>query len=97
MIVNVNPFDTDFHENAHVMKFAALAREVHTAPGSTPLLRTPARAPATKANFHAPIKGSTLRQVTITAGGKGTGRRKSEAHLQILEGKYAHNHELCWC
>jgi kinesin family protein 20 len=32
MIVNVNPYDTGFDENAHVMKFAALAREVYTTP-----------------------------------------------------------------
>jgi kinesin family protein 20 len=28
MIVNVNPFDTGFDENAHVMRFAAIAKEV---------------------------------------------------------------------
>jgi hypothetical protein len=27
MIVNVNPYDTGFDENSHVMKFSALARE----------------------------------------------------------------------
>lgn len=30
MIVNVNPYDTGFDENSHVMKFSALAREVTT-------------------------------------------------------------------
>ncbi|KIO27848.1 hypothetical protein M407DRAFT_22898 [Tulasnella calospora MUT 4182] len=30
MIVNVNPYDTGFDENSHVMKFAALARDVTT-------------------------------------------------------------------
>ena len=30
MIVNVNPYDTGFDENAHVMRFSALAREVAT-------------------------------------------------------------------
>lgn len=30
MIVNVNPYDTGFDENAHVMKFSAAAKEVHT-------------------------------------------------------------------
>ena len=29
MIVNINPYDTGFDENAHVMRFAALAREVN--------------------------------------------------------------------
>ncbi|KIP06938.1 hypothetical protein PHLGIDRAFT_13558 [Phlebiopsis gigantea 11061_1 CR5-6] len=30
MIVNINPYDTGYDENSHVMKFAALAREVCT-------------------------------------------------------------------
>ncbi|KDQ13705.1 hypothetical protein BOTBODRAFT_133259 [Botryobasidium botryosum FD-172 SS1] len=30
MIVNVNPYDTGFEENSHVMRFSALAREVAT-------------------------------------------------------------------
>jgi kinesin family protein 20 len=28
MIVNVNPYDTGFDENAHVMRFSAIAREI---------------------------------------------------------------------
>lgn len=30
MIVNVNPYDTGFDENSHVMRFSAVAREVQT-------------------------------------------------------------------
>ena len=30
MIVNVNPYDTSFDENAHVMRFSAIAQEVQT-------------------------------------------------------------------
>ena len=30
MVVNVNPFDTGFDENSHVMKFAAVAKNVAT-------------------------------------------------------------------
>ena len=30
MIVNVNPFDTGYHENAAVMEFSALASEIST-------------------------------------------------------------------
>jgi hypothetical protein len=30
MIVNVNPYDTGFDENSHVMKFAAVAKDVAT-------------------------------------------------------------------
>lgn len=30
MIVNVNPYDTGYDENSHVMKFAAVAKDVTT-------------------------------------------------------------------
>jgi hypothetical protein len=30
MVVNVNPYDTGFDENSHVMKFAAVAKDVAT-------------------------------------------------------------------
>lgn len=30
MIVHVNPYDTGFDENAHVMRFSAIAREIQT-------------------------------------------------------------------
>jgi hypothetical protein len=30
MVVNINPFDTGFDENSHVMKFAAVAKDVAT-------------------------------------------------------------------
>lgn len=30
MIVNVNPYDTGYDENAHVMRFSAVAREIQT-------------------------------------------------------------------
>ncbi|ORX38676.1 P-loop containing nucleoside triphosphate hydrolase protein [Kockovaella imperatae] len=34
MIVNVNPYDTGYDENAHVMRFSAVAQEVQTIPTS---------------------------------------------------------------
>ena len=34
MIVNVNPYDTGFDENSHVMRFSAIAREVQTTAGN---------------------------------------------------------------
>lgn len=34
MIVNVNPYDTGFDENSHVMRFSAVAREVQTTAGN---------------------------------------------------------------
>lgn len=46
MIVNVNPYDTGYDENSHVMKFAALAREVYVNPLPAPVHRAPAPAAA---------------------------------------------------
>src|SRR5260370_40923431 len=37
MIVNVNPFDSGYHENAAVVEFAALASEVSTNTTKLPL------------------------------------------------------------
>ncbi|TFY67741.1 hypothetical protein EVJ58_g1421 [Rhodofomes roseus] len=42
MIVNVNPYDTGFDENSHVMRFSALAREVSTVPGTAVTRTLPA-------------------------------------------------------
>lgn len=93
MIVNVNPYDTGYDENSHVMKFAALAREVcTTAPTAV------SRALPTPAHPQHPTKkgaaGSTRpaeivphrRKVTISVGGK-SGRGVSEQHLEVLEGE----------
>lgn len=57
MIVNVNPYDTGFDENSHVMKFAALAKEVSTGTVRRPTLKTGDRA-------------STVRRITVSMGGK---------------------------
>ena len=38
MIVNVNPFETGFDENSHVMKFSAVAKEVMTVKNTSPIL-----------------------------------------------------------
>lgn len=99
MIVNVNPYDTGFDENLHVMKFAALAREVYTTPTHAPIQRVPPSPtkagttygsrlgnPATgKHTEFAPAR----RQVTISTGG--LGRKFSQAHLEVLEGVYRIN------
>jgi kinesin family protein 20 len=94
MIVNVNPYDTGYDENSHVMKFAALAREVYTtasaparvpspmkfklASTSKPKKREPEIVPRSLMNSK-----TTKRKVTIEGGDKG---RKSEAILEVLEG-----------
>ncbi|KAI0336172.1 kinesin-domain-containing protein [Cubamyces sp. BRFM 1775] len=83
MIVNVNPYDTGFDENVHVMKFAALAREVCTAP-ATNAARAPPSPTKPKANgVRASVNGSHRRTVTLSFGG--AGRKASEAHLEVLE------------
>ncbi|EJF66398.1 kinesin-domain-containing protein [Dichomitus squalens LYAD-421 SS1] len=84
MIVNVNPYDTGFDENVHVMKFAALAREVATTPAQAvsriPPSPTKSRVPSGPgARPSAPHR----RKVTISLGGPG--RKVSEAHLEVLE------------
>ena len=89
MIVNVNPYDTGFDENSHVMKFAALAREVYTTPTQAPIQRIPPSptkiAQGTysglgKSGEFAPVR----RQVTIST--NGSGRSFSQTHLEVLEG-----------
>lgn len=95
MIVNVNPYDTGFDENSHVMKFAALAREVYTTPTQAPIQRVPPSptkiAQGNKGGYpglrkpgeFAPVR----RQVTIST--SGPGRKFSQAHLEVLEGMLA--------
>ncbi len=80
MIVNVNPYDTGFDENSHVMRFAALAKEVTTAPIATPVNAK------IKENPKQIAKTPQRRSVIIATGGKG-GKKISEAHLEIVEGR----------
>ncbi|RPD81655.1 kinesin-domain-containing protein [Lentinus tigrinus ALCF2SS1-7] len=81
MIVNVNPYDTGFDENVHVMKFAALAREVCTNPAAA-VSRIPPSPTKLKANGIRP-SSSHRRKVTISL--SGPGKKASEAHLEVLE------------
>lgn len=74
MIVNVNPYDTGFDENSHVMKFSALARDVST----TTVKRVPSSIPRLAPH-------TNRRQVTISTGGK-AGTRVTETYLDVLEG-----------
>jgi len=96
MIVNVNPYDTGYEENSHVMKFAALAREVYITP--TPaqhrLLLGPGKTRGTKIKELGPLTlkdpeiapNPYRRKVTIPMGGPGSGKKASEAILEVLEG-----------
>lgn len=83
MIVNVNPYDTGYDENTHVMKFSAVAREV-AAPAPATLPK-----PRSKSSFP-PVTGVTVvphrRKVTISTGRPGS--LVSETHLEVLEGLF---------
>ncbi|KAI0374509.1 kinesin-domain-containing protein [Pilatotrama ljubarskyi] len=86
MIVNVNPYDTGFDENVHVMKFAALAREVCTVPATNAPRVPPSPSKPKVLNGSRVSSGANVphrRQVTISLGG--AGRKASEAHLEVLE------------
>lgn len=88
MIVNVNPFDTGYDENSHVMKFSALAREVcTTAPTAVARPIPAAKERATKAESRKSGADAPRRKVTISLGGPG--RKVSEAHLEVLEGRWS--------
>ena len=80
MIVNVNPYDTGFDENSHVMKFASLAREVTTTRKPAP----PAKKGSSLANPTPRPSEQHRRKVTISMGKPG---RQSEALLEVLEGE----------
>ena len=99
MIVNVNPYDTGYDENSHVMKFAALAREVYVNPAPAPMQRIPVTTGPGK------MHGSTIKQlgpltlkdpdivphpysrkVTIPIGGHVGGKKPVEAVLEVREG-----------
>ncbi|PSR80701.1 hypothetical protein PHLCEN_2v6617 [Hermanssonia centrifuga] len=88
MIVNVNPYDTGYDENSHVMKFAALAREVCTTAPAPVARALPVAASRSKST----VSGSTARnsdvvphrrKVTISMGRPG--QRVTEALLEVLE------------
>ncbi|KAF4572601.1 hypothetical protein EYR36_007109 [Pleurotus pulmonarius] len=78
MIVNVNPYDTGYDENSHVMKFSALAREVFVTPAPAPMQRVP----PTPSKL-LPRKSQTTRKVTIET--NAPGRKSSTAVLTVLE------------
>ncbi|KAJ7071420.1 kinesin-like protein [Mycena amicta] len=82
MIVNVNPYDTGYEENSHVMKFSALAREVYVTPAPVPAQRVPGKSAVKKTPAEAAPK-PTRRKVTISTGAPGG--RTTEAVLEVLE------------
>lgn len=103
MIVNVNPYDTGYDENSHVMKFAALAREVYMTPTPAPLHRPlvgPGKTHGSKIKELGPLllkdpdiaPNPYRRKVTLPMGKPGSGKKVSEAVLEVLEGiRSSHN------
>ncbi|KAJ7770894.1 kinesin-like protein [Mycena maculata] len=88
MIVNVNPYDTGYDENSHVMKFAALAREVYVTPAPVPVQRLPGAKAQGSAGKRSPPEVAPKpyrRKVTISTGGPGSGKKAREAVLEVLE------------
>ena len=99
MIVNVNPYDTGYDENSHVMKFAALAREVYVTPAPAPMQRIPLAVGPGKVHGNTikqlgplTLKDSEIiphpysRKVTIPFGGHVSGKKPVEAILEVREG-----------
>ncbi|KAH0838561.1 kinesin-domain-containing protein [Lanmaoa asiatica] len=86
MIVNVNPYDTGFDENSHVMKFSALAREISTGVNNAPVPRvhtSTSKPSATTKPGPSGLPRAITRKVTISS--FGPGKKLSEAHLEVLE------------
>jgi kinesin family member 20 len=105
MIVNVNPYDTGYDENSHVMKFSALAREIYTTPAAAPIQRVPSPTKPSTASKKAALSASKnpresepiphRRKVTVSMGG--AGKKFSEAHLEVVEGSYLATSTPCHC
>ncbi|KAI0052900.1 kinesin-domain-containing protein [Auriscalpium vulgare] len=86
MIVNVNPYDTGFEENSHVMKFSALAKEISVpAPVQRvpPVPKAPSRLGIPQATRPSEVAGHR-RQVTISTDGAG-GRKYSQTQVDVIE------------
>ena len=96
MIVNVNPYDTGYDENSHVMKFAALAREVCTTVPTAVSRAVPAA--IARSTTRESDASHHRRKVTISLGGPG--HQGNEAELEVLEGELRekmHRDVVCSC
>ncbi|OAX44922.1 kinesin-domain-containing protein [Rhizopogon vinicolor AM-OR11-026] len=82
MIVNINPYDTGFEENSHVMKFSALAREVSTTVNNAPIPRVQTNSNK-RSTFNSALPRAVTRKVTISS--VLPNKKVSEAHLEVLE------------
>ncbi|KAG6888767.1 hypothetical protein C0992_007558 [Termitomyces sp. T32_za158] len=95
MIVNVNPYDTGYDENSHVMRFSALAREVYVTPAPAPVhrMKGPGKTNGTTIKELGPMTlkdpeivplPPSRRKVTISMGGR-DGRKHNETIVEVLE------------
>ncbi|KAJ8593261.1 kinesin-domain-containing protein [Rhizopogon salebrosus TDB-379] len=82
MIVNINPYDTGFEENSHVMKFSALAREVSTTVNNALVPRVQTNLNK-RSTFNSALPRIVTRKVTISS--VLPNKKVSEAHLEVLE------------
>ena len=102
MIVNINPYDTGYDENSHVMKFASLAKEIFVTPAAAPLQKPPPvpfmpgklkghkfkePGPLTLKDPEIVPKTGYRRKVTISMGGNEKGKQINQAILEVLEGR----------
>lgn len=81
MIVNVNPYDTGYDENSHVMKFAALATQVVTTAPTANSRALPQPKPGQKIRASIPVQQK--RVVSISSG---KGKKAKETLLEVVEG-----------
>lgn len=104
MIVNINPYDTGYDENSHVMKFASLAREITVTPAAAPMQKAPPvpifqgpgkpRGHKFKDISGPPLKGPDVapnpgyRRKVTISMGGEKGRVVSQTVLEVLEGRF---------
>ena len=80
MIVNVNPYDTGYDENSHVMKFSSLAREVVTTAPTAVSRALPKLKPGQR------LRESVGQQKRVVSISSGIGKKAKETLLEVLEG-----------
>lgn len=92
MIVNVNPLDTGYHDNATVMEFAALASEVSTNTTKLPLTimkpnHTPDTSDPSVKRKESLIPQRQSRQVRVSFAPPGGGA-PVERVIEVVEGAF---------
>jgi kinesin family protein 20 len=83
MIVHVNPYDTGFDENSHVMRFSAIAREIQTTASNKvgfPLLKRQisTQFSALRQAVSGPMKVKVVVPVLPRSEASGTGSQKAK-------------------